>query len=157
MNDLQRACANDEELPDGVMDRLQEFAAATGTTPPSQLTEGTGEDRTFSGDFLAYCHDNDCSLDWAWLGDEAVTPEVVHQARAAKREESGDTAQAIIDAMLSLGEVERLIFTYGIRALAMRAITIDDFVVKVCSMVERHRSGAGVTLDEIAALEGGAK
>lgn len=145
----ERACANEEELPDGVMDRVREFATATGTTPPSRITEGTGEYRTFSSEFRGYCRDNVCSLDWVWIGDEAVTPEAVYQARATKRETRSDTAQEIIDAVMSLDEVEQMIFTYCLRALSRRAITADDFVVRFSSLVARHRSGGGVTVGEL--------
>ncbi|MDF2140810.1 hypothetical protein [Paenirhodobacter sp. CAU 1674] len=65
----QRACANDTGFPKEVLDRLATFAAATGTTAPECLTEGVGEDRTFSDELLMYCLRTGLSLDWLWFGE----------------------------------------------------------------------------------------
>ncbi len=68
----QRACATDNGLPQEAMQRLVTYAAMTGTAPPSIVTEGKGEDLTFSDELLAYCDRTGLSLDWLMHG--GVTP-----------------------------------------------------------------------------------
>ncbi|WP_253196093.1 hypothetical protein [Roseovarius sp. PS-C2] len=61
---------NDETcLPDGAMERLSLFAKWTDTTPPENVMEGTGDERTFSNEFLRFCQETGLSLDWFWMGD----------------------------------------------------------------------------------------
>lgn len=67
-----------ENLPDGCLDRLAQFAAWTGTTPPARLLD---DDRAFSTEFIAYVVENGASLDWLILGD--VGPLVMRAHNAA--------------------------------------------------------------------------
>lgn len=69
MTQEQRACANDTGLPQEAMQRLHGFGASTRTTPPSIVTEGEGEELTFSDDLLDYCNRTGLSLDWLMYGD----------------------------------------------------------------------------------------
>lgn len=69
MTQEQRACANETGLPQEAMQRLRSFAASTRTTPPSIITEGEGEELTFSDELLAYCGSTGLSLDWLMYGD----------------------------------------------------------------------------------------
>lgn len=58
------------DLPAGAAERLAQFAAWTGTTPPDCVTVGRGPDRTFSDAILRYAAEQGMSLDWWWMGDE---------------------------------------------------------------------------------------
>lgn len=56
-------------MPTGPKERLAKFAKWTGTTPPAKITEGEGEDLTFSAELLTYANRHGLNLDWFWLGD----------------------------------------------------------------------------------------
>lgn len=50
--------------------RLDAFAAQTGTTPPAHvLIDEYGDGGTFTDEFLAYCCETGLSLDWVILGE----------------------------------------------------------------------------------------
>jgi hypothetical protein len=62
--------ANDTAMPAGALERLALFAEWTRTTPPERITEGKGEDLTFSRDLLTYACRYGLNLDRFWLGSE---------------------------------------------------------------------------------------
>ena len=70
MTNEQPTSVKETALSGGVHERLTLFAEWTGTKPPEKLTEGAGDERTFSDDLLMFCHETGLSLDWVWLGDE---------------------------------------------------------------------------------------
>lgn len=70
MTAINPASGNAPGLPSGAKERLALFAEWTGTQPPATITEGKGEDLTFSKDLLTYAYRNGLNLDWFWLGDE---------------------------------------------------------------------------------------
>lgn len=55
-----------------VRQRLEAFAAQTGTTPPEHiLIDEHGEGGTFTDEILHYCCNTGLSLDWLWFGTGA--------------------------------------------------------------------------------------
>ncbi|MGR3792638.1 hypothetical protein [Vannielia sp. SX4] len=68
MTTEQRASANHTGLPDGVSERLAQFAAWTGATPPASVAEDQGDGLTFSTELLQFADRTGLSLDWLWLG-----------------------------------------------------------------------------------------
>ncbi|WP_353428904.1 hypothetical protein [Paracoccus denitrificans] len=57
------------EIEPEARQRLDAFAAQTGTTPPEHvLIDEYGEGGTFTDEFLNYCRDTGLSLDWVWFG-----------------------------------------------------------------------------------------
>ena len=71
-------------MPASAAERLAQFAAWTGTTPPHCVTVGAGADRTFSDAILAYAAEQGMSLDWWWLGDaRGLVMANHHRARRA--------------------------------------------------------------------------
>ncbi len=68
MTTEKRASATGVGLPTGVKERLSQFAAWTGTKPPSRVTEDQGDGLTFSTELLDFANDTGLSLDWLWLG-----------------------------------------------------------------------------------------
>lgn len=63
--------ANDTGLPVGARERLDAFAAQTGTTPPACILVDEGDGNTFSTEFLHYCLETGLSLDWFYFGEGA--------------------------------------------------------------------------------------
>lgn len=58
------------EIEPEARQRLDEFAAETGTTPPEHvLIDECGDGGTFTTEFLAYCRNTGLSLDWVWSGE----------------------------------------------------------------------------------------
>lgn len=76
MNMHNPASGNAPGLSADAQNRLAIFAAATRTTPPAKVMQGTGEDRTFSDELLTYCRETGLSLDWLMYGTTAI-PEPV--------------------------------------------------------------------------------
>lgn len=64
--------------------------------------------------------------------------------------------ERLLAALAKMDEAELIILLAGAKGLANGNLDISEFETKTTALFERHRSGAGVTLDEIAALEGGA-
>ena len=76
MNMHNPTSGNAPGLPADAQNRLAIFAAATRTTAPAKVMQGTGEDRTFSDELLTYCRETGLSLDWLMYGTTAM-PEPV--------------------------------------------------------------------------------
>lgn len=70
MTTINPASGTDTGVPGGALERLALFAEWTRTTPPERITEGKGEDLTFSRDLLTYARRYGLNLDWFWLGSE---------------------------------------------------------------------------------------
>lgn len=65
--------------------------------------------------------------------------------------------ERLLAALAKMDEAGLIILLAGAKGLANGNLDISEFETKTTALFDRHRSGAGVTLDEIAALEGGAK
>jgi len=62
------------EMPADARQRLDAFAAQTGTTPPEHaLIDEHGDGATFTDDILDYCLNTGLSLDWLWVGEGPQT------------------------------------------------------------------------------------
>lgn len=123
------------------MQRLAQFAEWTGTTPPEHITEGEGNDRTFSTAFLVYANQHNLNLDWLWLGEvrglvmayhrQAETSEIVslyHQYMAI-------TDEAAVHPSLDDEELDRLFYdrrdVIEDRMMALPCRTPGDFAAKM--------------------------